>query len=323
MRIKPIGVAEGDGGGTTSYSTDGIVYYTPTQAETNYTSFILIAKKTGCIPVAVTVVTTASATPGTVNVALINSVATSSVTTISSHIGTTGASTAQTGDSYAIVNSGTFGNSALKTLIDTVDNFVDTEIADIQNRLPAALVSGRMDVSVGAMQANVLTGFATADSFRQEVADFVWDEDMTLHTTAGTSGQILTDWADGGRLDLILDARASQTSVDDVPTNAELTTALAAADDAVLAAIAALNNLSSAGAASAVTTALTTALTEGYRGTGATGSVRDLLYEIIAHLGESSISSTTKTLKKIDGSTTAKTYTLNDATTPTSITEAT
>lgn len=64
MRIKPIGVAEGDGAGTTAYSTDNIILYTPTQAETNYTSFILIAKKTGCIPVSVTVVTTASGTPG-------------------------------------------------------------------------------------------------------------------------------------------------------------------------------------------------------------------------------------------------------------------
>jgi len=66
VRIKPIGVAEGDGAGTTAYSTDGIVEYTPTQAETNYTSFILIAKKASCIPVAITVVTTASATPGRV-----------------------------------------------------------------------------------------------------------------------------------------------------------------------------------------------------------------------------------------------------------------
>jgi hypothetical protein len=67
---------------------------------------------------------------------------------------------------------------------------------------------------------------------------------------------------------------------------------------------------------------LTTALTEGYRGTGATGSVRDLLYEVIAHMGESSIAGTVKTLKRLDGSTTAKTYTLNDGTTPTGITEA-
>ena len=42
----------------------------------------------------------------------------------------------------------------------------------------------------------------------------------------------------GGRIDLILDARASQTSVDDLPTNAELATALGTADDAVLTQIA-------------------------------------------------------------------------------------
>ena len=64
VRIKPVGVAEADGGGTTAYSTDGVVLYTPTQAETNYTSFVLIAKKTGCIPASVTVVTSASATAG-------------------------------------------------------------------------------------------------------------------------------------------------------------------------------------------------------------------------------------------------------------------
>ena len=64
VRIKPAGVAEADGAGTTAYSTDGVVLYTPTQAETNYTSFVLIAKKTGCIPASVTVVTTASATAG-------------------------------------------------------------------------------------------------------------------------------------------------------------------------------------------------------------------------------------------------------------------
>ena len=58
VRIKPIGVAEGNGAGTTAYSTDGIVLYTPTQAETNYTSFILVANKASCIPSSVTVITT-------------------------------------------------------------------------------------------------------------------------------------------------------------------------------------------------------------------------------------------------------------------------
>lgn len=68
VRVKPIGVAEADGGGTTAYSTDGVVLYTPTQAETNYTSFVLIAKKTGCIPASVTVVTSARSVTGEVQV---------------------------------------------------------------------------------------------------------------------------------------------------------------------------------------------------------------------------------------------------------------
>lgn len=74
---------------------------------------------------------------------------------------------------------------------------------------------------------------------------------------------------------------------------------------------------------SEVDDALKATLTEGYRSTNAVGSVRDLLYEIIAHMGESAIVSTTKTLKKIDGATTAKTYTLDSSTAPTSITETT
>lgn len=48
-----------------------------------------------------------------------------------------------------------------------------------------------------------------------------------------------------------------QTSVDDIPTSAELATALGTADDAVLAAVAGLNNLSSAQAQTAAAAALT------------------------------------------------------------------
>lgn len=49
-----------------------------------------------------------------------------------------------------------------------------------------------------------------------------------------------------------LTALASQSSVDDLPTNAELATALGTADDAVLAAVAALNDLSAADVRDAV-----------------------------------------------------------------------
>ena len=69
VRVLPAGGTEADGVGTVAYSTDGVVVYTPTQAETNYTSFVLIAKKTGCIPASVTVVTSESTVSGRVYVA--------------------------------------------------------------------------------------------------------------------------------------------------------------------------------------------------------------------------------------------------------------
>ncbi len=111
--------------------------------------------------------------------------ATRTVTAATNITSTGGTTVPQTGDVYAIANSGTHGNAALKTLIDTVDTVVDTILVD--------------------------------------------------------TAELQTDWVNGGRLDLILDARSSQTSVDDLPTNAELATALGGADDAVLSAIAAVS----------------------------------------------------------------------------------
>ena len=65
ITVVPQGGTTAAGGGTTSYE-QGVVFYVPTQAETNYTSFIVTAYKTGCIPVSATVVTSASATAGKV-----------------------------------------------------------------------------------------------------------------------------------------------------------------------------------------------------------------------------------------------------------------
>jgi hypothetical protein len=66
VKVIPFGGSESSGAGTVAYSADGVVLYTPTQAETNYTSFILIASKTGCIPATVTVVTSAAGISGQV-----------------------------------------------------------------------------------------------------------------------------------------------------------------------------------------------------------------------------------------------------------------
>jgi hypothetical protein len=64
VKVIPFGQSEASGAGTVAYSADGVVLYTPTQGETNYTSFVLVASKSGCIPATVTVVTSASATAG-------------------------------------------------------------------------------------------------------------------------------------------------------------------------------------------------------------------------------------------------------------------
>lgn len=67
----------------------------------------------------------------------------------------------------------------------------------------------------------------------------------------------------------------------------------------------------------------TVSMTESYAVQGATMTPVQALYQTVQHLGESGISGTTKTVKKRNGSTTAKTFTLDSATTPTSITEQT
>lgn len=61
--------------------------------------------------------------------------------------------TAQTGDGFAIVNSGTHGNAALKTLIDTLDNFVDTEVNEILTRIGVPSVS--LTSVISALQTDV------------------------------------------------------------------------------------------------------------------------------------------------------------------------
>jgi len=66
----------------------------------------------------------------------------------------------------------------------------------------------------------------------------------------------------------------------------------------------------------------TVAMTESYPTLGATFTPAQALYAINQQLGEQGIAGTTMTVKKRDQVTTAKTYTLDDAVTPTSITEA-
>jgi hypothetical protein len=89
-----------------------------------------------------------------------------------------------------------------------------------------------------------------------------------------------------------------------------------AATDAIAAAIAALEDVS-------VADILTTQMTESYAADGVAPTLAQSLFLVQQALTEFSIAGTTVTVKKLDGSTTAATMTLDDATEPTSQTRAT
>ena len=85
-----------------------------------------------------------------------------------------------------------------------------------------------------------LTALATQASVTT-IDDFL---DTEVAAILADTNELQTDWVNGGRLDLILDIIAADTTTDipalinDLPTNAELATALGTADDAVLAELA-------------------------------------------------------------------------------------
>jgi hypothetical protein len=164
------------------------------------------------------------------------------------------------------VTSGTFGEG-----VASVQGAVTGAVASVTGN-----VGGNVAGSVGSVTGNVggnVTGSigslatqAKAD-VNAEADTALADAGVTTTVTGRIDAAISTRLASasytapldasGVRSAVGLASANLDTQLDALPTNAELATALAAADDAVLAAIAALNNLSSAGAQSAAAAALT------------------------------------------------------------------
>lgn len=126
-----------------------------------------------------------------------------------------------------------------------------------------------------------------------------------------------------------LTALATQSSVNTVAgyLDTEVAAILAAVDTEVAAIKAKTDNLPSdpadqSAVEAAILAAWTTALTESYNADGSAPTPAQALFLIMQRLTEFAISGTTITVKKLDGSTTAATLTLDDATNPTSSTRA-
>lgn len=87
----------------------------------------------------------------------------------------------------------------LDTEVAAILAAVDTEITDIQGRLPAALVAGRMDSDVGAIQANAITATSiaanalTAAKFATGAFDAVFTRALSAVEGAATARSLA--WA--------------------------------------------------------------------------------------------------------------------------------
>ena len=205
------------------------------------------------------------------------------------------------------------GSADLITKVDAIDTVVDAILVDTSTTLDGKIntIDGIVDAIL--VDTNELQGDWTNGGRL----------DLLLDATLADTNELQGDWANGGRLDLIIDAILVDTAeigsagagLTAVPWNAswdaevqsECTDALNAYDPPTKAEMDAT---------------WTTAQTESYASDGAAATPAQLLYMIYCAVGEFAISSTTITGKKLDGSTTAMTWTINDASNPTSRTRA-
>lgn len=181
----------------------------------------------------------------------------------------------------------------------------------------AAIATDAIDADAIAADAvtEIQNGLALAAdlSTDAEIADAVWDEALSGHTTAGTGGKVLSDAATAAALD----------TIDDF-LDTEVAAILEDTGTTIPAQITALNNLSAAQVNAEVVDVLRTdTLPDSYAADGAQPTFAQAVLAVHQFLMEKAVSGTTVTVNKPDGSTAVMTFTLDDGTSPTSITRAT
>ena len=289
--VRAEGGSETAGGGTISYgASSSVVYYAPTQAETNYTAFVVTAFKSGCIPASVSIVTSAEATAGTVQVGSLatdsvnaNALAADAVTEIQSGLSTlTSANVSTAVWQVSLATYGTVAGSFGKAFKQLKEGVISTE--------------GSVD-DASATASSFVTNLSSA------VDDYYNDKILTF-----TSGSLI------GQSRIIHDYVGSTKTVS---FDEAFTSAPDNGDDFVLLAIHqhTLTQIYDAVA--------TTQMTESYAGQGTAPTMAQAIFYLYQDTQEAAVSGLTKTIKKLDQSTTAATVTLDDASEPTSVTRAT
>lgn len=195
------------GSGACTHEGNGFHTYAPAQAETNYDHIAFTFVGSGAIPATVQVFTIA-------------------------------------GDAFTRLGAPAGASvSADVAAVKAETATILSDTNDIQTRLPAALVSGRIDASVGAMAADVMTAAAAA-------ADLTTELQSGLATAAELAKVPKSDstvtW-NATALASIQQEATDALNAYDPPTSAEMDArTLVAASYATAAGVSALNNLSAA-----------------------------------------------------------------------------
>lgn len=193
VSVLPQGGTASAGGGTISYQ-NGIVCYVPTQAETNYASFILIAYKSGCIPVSITVVTTASATAGTVLLAPVThtSAVVPTVTTVNGLAADVVNAAALASDAVAEIQTG-LATSAVQAMMKAILDKLDTMVQS------ASGSPGDYE-----FRGDALRNAPVTEIDQNALADAIWSYDLDSFITPSTNaGNVLNARASEELLTLV------------------------------------------------------------------------------------------------------------------------
>jgi hypothetical protein len=174
-------------------------------------------------------------------------------------------------------------------------------------------LSGTLDVNTKTMTAGVVdaTAIATdaidADALKAdavtEIGNGVWDTDATGRQTAGSFGQAIGD--PGANAETMYEAVVTDAAGTNIA--ADLIVVDGNVDD-IETLVNALPTLSEM---------LTTQMTESYAADGVAPTLAQAIFIIQQTIGEFTISGTTISAKKIDGTTQAAAYTMDDGTNPT------
>ena len=141
--------------------------------------------------------------------------------------------TPQTGDGYAVVSSGTYGLSALKTLVDTLATYVDTEVAAIKAKTDNLPLDP-------ADASDIAAAFATVDGTLATIIAYI---DTEVAAIKAKTDNLPTDPADASDIAASFASIASTLATLASYVDTEVAAILAAVDTEIAAIKAKTDNL--------------------------------------------------------------------------------